>query len=174
MKKYIVLLSAFLLLAGAELCAQQITRFGVVDTALVYTTYFRESSAVRNYDAKKTEFQTEINTRTEELKKLQQQKLDYQKAGNTTAEMRVTSEITKKSEFLTEYTRAKNIELEALRKKLESSDSFYESLYTVIGRIAESEGYSMILSLQQANTILWYSPTVDITDKVISALSSIQ
>ena len=28
----------------------------------------------------------------------------------------------------------------------------------------------MILSLQQANAILWYSPSVDITDEVINEL----
>jgi outer membrane protein len=52
------------------------------------------------------------------------------------------------------------------------SDSFYETLYSVIETIAESEGLSIILSLQQANAILWYSPSVDVTDKVINKLSN--
>ncbi|MCR4789731.1 MAG: OmpH family outer membrane protein [Treponemataceae bacterium] len=58
--------------------------------------------------------------------------------------------------------------------KNKTSDTFYSRLYDILGRIAEAEGYSMILSLQQANTILWYSPSVDITDKVIKSLTSIQ
>jgi outer membrane protein len=37
-------------------------------------------------------------------------------------------------------------------------------------KIAEAGGYSMILSLQESNAILWYSPTVDITDQVIKQL----
>ena len=37
-------------------------------------------------------------------------------------------------------------------------------------KLAEEGGYSMILSLQESNSILWYSHTVDITEDVISRL----
>ena len=73
---------------------------------------------------------------------------------------------------MTEYTRAKNIELENLEKRLESSNDFYTLLYSVIAKIAESDGYSMVLSLQQADAVLWYSPSVDITEKVLAALAT--
>ena len=70
-----------------------------------------------------------------------------------------------------EYTRAKNVELESLKRKLETSDDFYNKLYSVIERVAEQNGFSMIMSLQQANAVLWYSPSIDITDQVINQLS---
>ena len=154
------------------LFAQQITNFGVVDTARVYTTYFRESSAVRNYEAKKSEFQTEIDKKTAELKNLQKKKIEYTQSGNEAAALKLEADINKKSDYLSAYTSTKNAELEKLRQNLATSNSFYQLLYKAIGRIAESEGYSMILSLQQANGILWYSPTVDITEKVIAELGS--
>ena len=72
--------------------------------------------------------------------------------------------------MLTEYTSAKNVELESIKKNLQNSDAFYKKLYSVLEKIAENEGFSMILSLQQANAVLWYSPSVDITDKVIAEL----
>ena len=84
------------------------------------------------------------------------------------------SEITKKTDYLSSYTQAKQIELDSIRNRLENSDSFYKSLYELIGQIAESEGYSLILSLQQAQNILWYSPSVDITDKIITQLAKKQ
>jgi outer membrane protein len=152
--------------------AQQITRFGVIDTARVYTTYFRDSAPVRNYDAKYAEFQKEVTRLTAELQELNSRKIDVQKAGNDTELQRVTALITEKKDFLYEYTNAKNIELASLKKSLENSDDFYALLYATIEKIAESDGYSLILSLQQANTILWYSSAVDITDEVISALST--
>ena len=37
-------------------------------------------------------------------------------------------------------------------------------------KVAENEGLSMVLSLQGESAILWYSPSVDITDKVIKEL----
>lgn len=158
------------LIACTGVFAQQITKFGVVDTAKVYSAYFRDSSAMKNYESKKSEFQNEINKRVDELQKLRDQKVEAQKSGNSSQAMKLEAEITKKTDFLTEYTNAKNVELESLKKSLQNSDAFYKKLYSVMSNVAESEGLSMILSLQQANGILWYSSSVDITDKVIKAL----
>lgn len=172
MKKIVISFVICFLLIGANLFAQsKVTQFGVIDTARVYQTYFRESSAVRNYEKKKNDFQTEINRQSEALEKLQSKKVDYQNNGKETEALKVENEIQRKARYLTEYTKAKNIELENIKKRLESSNDFYEQLYDIIARIAEAEGLSMILSLNQSNGILWYSPTVDITDKVINELS---
>ena len=170
-KRFFALIGVlFFMAAGSGLCAQQITKFGVVDTAKVYNAYFRNSAPVRNYEKKKAEFQEEINKYTDELQKLQLKKLEYEKADNDAQAQRVQAEISKKSEFLVEYTNAKNIELESIQKSLQSSDAFYKKLYESLAKIAESGGYSMILSLQQANAILWYSSSVDITEQVIADL----
>jgi outer membrane protein len=169
MKKIILAFSLALFLAPLSF-AQQITRFGVVDTARVYQAYFRNSAPVRNYESKKAEFQNEINKKTEEIQNLKNQKVDYQKNGNDAAVVRLEGEITRKTDLLKEYGNAKNVELESLKKTLQNSDSFYKKLYNVLERVAENEGYSMIMSLQQANAVLWYSPSVDITEKVIAEL----
>ena len=150
--------------------SQQITKFGVVDTAQVYNAYFRNSAPVRNYEKKKAEFQEEINKQVEQIKKLQQKKLDYENSGNSAAAMKTEAEITKKTDYLTEYTNAKNVELESMQKTLQNSDDFYKKLYNTLAKIAESGSYSMILSLQESNAILWYSSSVDITNQVISEL----
>lgn len=170
-KRFFALIGVlFFMAAGSGLYAQQITKFGVVDTAKVYNAYFRNSAPVRNYEKKKAEFQEEINKYTDELQKLQLKKLEYEKVDNDAQAQRVQAEISKKSEFLVEYTNAKNIELESIQKSLQSSDAFYKKLYESLAKIAESGGYSMILSLQQANAILWYSSSVDITEQVIADL----
>ncbi len=157
-----------LIISVSALAAQQITRFAVVDTAQVYNTFFRDSTAVRNYEAKKLEYQNEINRLTEELRTLQLNKLELEKAGDMTAAVKLETEISRRAGFLTEYTKAKNVELDTLKKKLNSDDEFYIAFYDAIGRVAESDGYSLVLSLQDANAVLWYSPTVNITEKVIT------
>ena len=168
-KKVMVLTVLAFVLSMSAFC-QTITKFAVVDTARVFSTYYRDSAAVRNYEAKKADFQNQVNQKTEELKTLNQKMIDAKESGDEVSATKYEAEIIKKADYLSEFTSTKNIELESIRKKLEKSDNFYSKLYDVISRIAESEGYSMILSLQQANTILWYSPSVDITDKVIKAL----
>ncbi len=168
--KKISILAIFAFVFTGAAFSQQITRFGVVDTAKVYQAYFRNSAPIRNYESKKSDFQKEIIKRTEEIQKLKQQKADYLSAGNDAQASKLEADIIKKTDALTEYTNAKNIELESMKNNLQNSDSFYKKLYSTIERVAENEGYSMILSLQQNNAILWYSSSVDVTDKVISAL----
>ena len=84
--------------------------------------------------------------------------------------MKVESQITKKTDFINEFTAAKNTELESLKRSLKENNIFYKQLYDTLARVAESGGYSAILNLQEANSVLWYSPSVDITDQVISQL----
>nr|MBP3281851.1 OmpH family outer membrane protein [Treponema sp.] len=151
--------------------AQQITRFGVVDTAKVYQAYFKNSSPMRNYEAKKAECQAEINTRADEIRNLRSQKSAALASGDEFEASRLDSQIAKKTESLTEYTKSKNIELENLKNSMQTSNEFYTKLYKVIERVAENEGFTMILSLQQNNGILWYSTSVDVTEKVISELN---
>ena len=170
MKKLFVSIAILFCVSVSSVFAQQITKFGVVDTAKVYNAYFRNSAPVRNFEKKKAEFQAEINKKTDELRALQQKKLEYENDGKEAQALKVESEILKKKEYLTEYTNAKNVELDTLQRSLQTSDDFYKKLYNTLSRIAESGGYSMILSLQESNAILWYSSSVDITSQVISEL----
>ena len=100
MKRYFkVLVSlAVFMFACIPAFSQQITKFGVVDTAKVYQAYFRNSAPVRNYEKKKAEFQEEINKQVEQIKKLQQKKLDYENSGNSASAMKTEAEITKKTD----------------------------------------------------------------------------
>jgi len=165
------LLLALFVLPLVAVSAQQITRFAVVDTSRIYTTFYRDSRSVRDYDAKKAQYQGEIQRMSDEIKALRQQKVDAETAQETSKVSRLESDIASKTGFLVDYTKAKNAELDTLRKKLTSDDAFYSSLYEEIRKIAEADGYSMVLSLQEGNSIIWYSPTVDITDKVIRSMT---
>ena len=98
MKKRLLSLFILFLLISIPAFSQQITKFGVVDTAKVYNAYFRNSAPVRNYEKKKSEFQEEVNKLSDELKKLQQKKLDYESAGNETQALKVEAEITRKKD----------------------------------------------------------------------------
>ncbi|MCQ2586625.1 MAG: OmpH family outer membrane protein [Treponema sp.] len=148
----------------------QITKFAVVDTSKIYSSFYKNSEKIRNYEKKKQQFQAEIAKRTEELRDLKSQKVAQEKAGNSAEAMRIQAEITKKTEYLTEYTNTKNIELEALLTQMQRDDDFYKKLYKTLGKVAAEGGYSMVLSLQESNAILWFSPSVDITNDVIKEL----
>ena len=164
MRKIIKKMALILALAMTGFCSevfaqQQITKFAVVDTARVYQAYYKNSTAVRNYERKRQEFQTEIDNVTREIQNLHNRKLEFDR-----------KQISDKTAYLTEYTQTKNDELENLKKSLQNNDAFYKKLYSTIQTVAQKGGYSMVMSLQQANAILWYSPSVDLTNEVIREL----
>jgi outer membrane protein len=107
---------------------------------------------------------------TAEIQTLKTSQINAEFQGNQELALRLESEINRKSEYLKEYYKLKTAELESQKSRLTQSGSFLEQVYDEIRYIAESEGYSMVLNLKENTGILWYSPTVDITDKVIQNL----
>jgi outer membrane protein len=168
--KKIVLLVVLACCFTASLFAQQLTRFAVVDLPKVYTSFFRDSQAVREFEERSARVQAEIDRMTKEIQELRSKYADTVLAGDQTQALRLENEINRKSEFLREYYATKTAELEDLRKKLSQSNSFLQQVYGEIRFIAESEGYTMVLNLKENKDILWYSPTIDITDKLIQNL----
>jgi outer membrane protein len=168
-----VVLAGLLLTFGAGMLpAQHLTRFAVVDLPRVYLAFFRDSRAVREFEERSDRVQREIDRMTREIQELESSRISAEGRGEREQALRMESEIYRKSEFLKEYYRVRTAELEDQKKKLTQSDTFLNQVYGEIRHIAESEGYSMVLNLKENTGILWYSPTVDITDKLIQNLIS--
>ncbi len=170
MLKRIFVFSA-IFFALASLSAQQhITNFGVVDTTKVYEQFFRNSSAVKSYEDKRADFQKEVNRRADEIRDIQTKLQEAQDLGLADDVKKYQDSIRIKSSALKTYTQQKNTELNNIKKNLSANNDFYKNLNRTIQKVAENEGLSMVINLQQSNAVLWYSPAVDITDKVIEAL----
>lgn len=161
----LIMLSALLPAA-----AQQLTRFAVIDLPRVYTAFYRDSKAVRDFEDRSSKVQADIDRMTTEIQGLQKQKVDAESANDSERALRLDTEINKKTDFLKEYYRVKTAELEDQKKKLSQSSGFMQQVYDEIKLVAESDGYSAVLNLKESSGLLWYSPTVDITDKVINNL----
>ncbi|MBQ0163270.1 MAG: OmpH family outer membrane protein [Treponema sp.] len=170
LKKTFLTLTVVALTASSVFAQQHITNFGIVDTNKVYDHFFKNSSALKTYENKKKEMQKEVNKKTEELRDLKAKKDQCVEFGDDSGAQKYAAQIKEKTEYLRDYTATKNLELQNLKKNLSESNDFYIKLSKVIKKVAENEGLSMILSLQGESAILWYSPTVDVTDKVIQEL----
>jgi outer membrane protein len=159
-----------LVLGAAALPAQQLTRFAVVDLPKVYQAFFRESRAVREFEERSARVQSDIDRMTKEIQDLKSRQADAVLRGDQNESVRLENEVYRKSEFLRDYYQTKTAELEDQKKKLAQSNTFLDQVNDEIRYIAESEGYSMVLNLRENRGILWYSPTVDVTDKLIQNL----
>ena len=156
--------------------SQQITRVAVLDMARVLSAFPKDTAALKNFETRKAEVQAEIDKRAAEIKELQARKSDADSTGDISQSNLLSIELARKTSDLKEYVTARQNELDLLAKALSSSASFVQKLGATIAQVAEAEGYSLVMNLkpqdQNANIVLWNSPSVDITDKVIQALSA--
>ncbi len=169
MKRFAIA-AAVALLSAVPSFSQQLTRFAVIDLPRVFTTFYRDSKAVRDWEERSARVQADVDRMTAELQNLQRSKLEAESSGDSEKALRLDADISKKTDFLREYYRVKTAELEDQKKKLSQSTAFLQQVHDEIKSVAESEGYSVVLNLKESAGILWYSPTVDITDTVIQSL----
>jgi len=161
----------FLLLnVSCLLYGQQLTRFAVVDMPRVYTSFFRESRPVREFEERSARVQNEVDRRTKEIQELRARHAEAVLRNDQTESNRLESQVYRMSEALRDYYQTQTAILEDQRKRLMQSGSFMNEVYDEIRYIAESEGYSMVINLSENRGILWYSPTVDITERLIQSL----
>ena len=170
MSKRTLFLAILAMASLTSLAAQQLTRFAVVDLARVYTAFYRDSKVVRDFEERSARVQSEIDRMTAEIQTLQKSRLDAQAVADQARVLSMDAEIYAKTEFLKEYYRVKTAELADQKKKLSQSSAFLQQIYDEIRNVAESDGYSMVMNLKESDAVIWYSPTVDITDKLIQNL----
>ncbi|HUW40729.1 MAG TPA: OmpH family outer membrane protein [Rectinemataceae bacterium] len=169
-----ILLALGLAALASAAGAQQITRIAVVDLSRVIETYSKDSGPWKAFEQKKSQIQSDIDRMGTEIKQLQAQKLQADQSGDSQASLQLETQIFNKTQFLREYIQTKQNELDAESRRLTASSEFVQSVYKQIQDIAQSDGYSMVLNLKSndsvMNSVIWYSPMIDITDKVIAAL----
>ncbi|MCL2442018.1 MAG: OmpH family outer membrane protein [Treponema sp.] len=171
LKRVVVLLilcvSCFGLIYG-----QQITRIAVVDLPRVYQVFLRDSQAVREFEQQSARVQAEIDGFQREIQELRTRREQAVAQNNQTEVLRLDREILAKNEFLRDFFQTRTAELNAQRNQLMQSDSFLNQVQNEIRFIGESEGYSMVIDIKNTAGIIWYSPSVDITDILIRRLQS--
>ncbi|MCL1954303.1 MAG: OmpH family outer membrane protein [Spirochaetes bacterium] len=155
---------------SCALYSQQLTRFAVVDLPKVYTDFFRDSRPVREFNERSARVQNEIDRRTREVTELRARYSEAVLKGDQTEANRLEGQVYRMNEALKDYYQTQTAILEDQRKKLMLSGSFLDQVYDEIRYIAESEGYSMVINLGDTKGIVWYSATVDITERLIHNL----
>lgn len=168
-----VLFVCMALCLGISGFAQQITRLAVVDMERIFAAHSGESEKTKELEDRRRELQGQIEKMQNEIRELQNKKLDAQAKSEALKVAELENTINKKRDYLKEFYRVRSEELDIMRKRLTESDSFAKKAYSVIQRIAEADGCSGVLELKNAidsGLLIWYSPSMDITDKVLNAL----
>jgi outer membrane protein len=171
MKRFLVLtlLLGVLTILGAQ---QTITRFAVVDINKVTAAFADQFASAQGFNEKSAKVQAEIDRRNKELQELNAKLAEAQESGKEDQVKSLETQIKTKTQAVQNYIQTSFEDLEKERTRLTGNDDFLTRLNSVLKVVGESEGYSMILSKQDGSGILWYSPSVDITNKVIERIRS--
>ncbi len=171
----VAVLAALFALGTGTAFAQQLTRIAVVDLSRILATLPRDPAALRDFDQKKSEVQAEIDRMSDVIRSLQARKADADREGNQTVSAQMDAEIAAKMDELRDYIKLKQPLLEDLARKMPPSPIYVQQVNRQIQASAEADGYSIVLSLRggdsSASPVLWYSPSIDITDMVLKSLS---
>ena len=172
MNRRLVILFTLIVLCAGMVYSQALTRIAVVDLPRVYTEFLRESQAVREFEAKSARVQNEIDRMTREIQALRTRHAEAIQNDNESEMIRLETEINRRTENLRTYYQARTAELERDRQNLMQSGSFLNEVRDEIRFIAEREGYTNVFDIKNTPGMIWYSPTVDITDRLIASLRS--
>ncbi|MFP4562066.1 MAG: OmpH family outer membrane protein [Spirochaetia bacterium] len=167
-KKFLLVISIFLAVTFA-VPAEQLSQIGVIDLSAIVSNYFKESKAWRELEEMTRKYEEEKARILDEIQQLEGQKLEEENEGNESAVLRLEDELYDKKEYLKEYNRIRFNQIQRKRDTLLESPTFLAEIMTEIRFVAESEGYSLILRTKDPD-IMWWSPEVDITDKVLARL----
>lgn len=169
MKRYVIAL--MVILAWVQLAAQQVSRVGVVDMNRVYQEFFRESEAVRRLEQMRQNFQREIARLNEEINQLEQQLLNARSRNNQQEILSLEQNLTSKREYLREFIRVRQTQLNSEREALTRSGTFVSQIQSAIQFIAETRGFTMVFRSDDPN-LLYYNVDSDITDLVVRRLQN--
>jgi len=155
MKRVIIFLLLNIICIGFTF-SQQITRMAVVDLPRVYTAFFRESRAVREFEERATRVQNDIDRMTKEIQDLRSRHADAISRDDQTEMIRLEAQINRRTENLREFYQARMTELERQKSNLMQSDSFLRQVHDEIRFVAESEGYSAVFDIKNTPGIVWH------------------
>ena len=146
-----------------------ITRFAVVDMSRVATAYADQSPDAKAFTERRDRVQAEIDKQNKELQELTAKLTEAQENENQSQIRSLENQIKTKTQTLQTYIKNNFAELEKERERLFNNNTFMNQITAIIRSVAESEGVSMVLSRDNPG-VLWYSPSVDITNKVIERI----
>jgi outer membrane protein len=170
MKRSVVLVVVVCLVAFLTSAAPQFARIALVDVQRIYNSYYKEIPAVKAYDSLKSTVEAEINRQNGELTDIRQQKANAEKAGNADKARQLDAEINTRIAALKDYYAKNSAQLEQLRKAMPDSKDAMNNVYSQIAKNAQEGGLTLVLDYKNTDSIVWFSSTVDYSDRIISDL----
>ena len=169
MPRKIVLLIFVILLISFTAGAEQLSKIGMVNFSKIIEDYFAESSAWREIDAMRKQYEEGKDAILEEIDQMRLLKVTAQNNGDDRQVLQLEERIYQKQVYLKEYHNIWQSRINAKVETVSTSSSFTAEIYQAVKFVAESNGYAVIMRTRDPD-VLWYNQEVDITNLVLERL----
>ncbi len=145
---------------------------GVVNIQQVVRTFFQESKQWRDQQSAADQVAKRIADYQRQISDLQDQRIT---AADNKDGARVTQLDKQIQQLAADYTYYRSTELarvDAMMASLVLTDSFLKNLLAAVGAVAETQGILIVKKL--TSDVLYVTPELDITDKVIAKMHDLQ
>jgi outer membrane protein len=163
-----VLFIALMLVVGLTVKAQT---FALIDMEYILESIPAYEQANQQVGQASQEWQKEVETLTQQAQSLYK---DYQTKATSLSEAQRTKqeeEIVAKEKSVVELRRkyfGSEGELAKIREKL--MKPIQDEIYDAVKELSELKGYSIVVDRASANSIIFASPRIDISDEVLTRL----
>ncbi|MDX9801093.1 MAG: OmpH family outer membrane protein [Spirochaetia bacterium] len=166
------LLVMVLLFSALSLYPQQITKIGIINYSKVISSISGDSRALQEIERLIKSYEEGVAAIKNDITALEERKLYYTNLNNEMDVLKMDEQINKKQQYLKEYSRLKLANIEERKKRMMMSTEFLGEILDKIENIAETEGFSVIMNSRDPD-LIWWSHSVDITDKVIEKINQV-
>ena len=164
-----LILSVMLLVAAVGMASAQ--KFALIDMEYILKQIPSYQQANQQMESLSKQWQSQIEAKANEAKKLYE---DYQKSANTLSATQKTSKeeaiVAKEKEAAELRKKYFGPEGEMAKKQQALINPIQDKIYEAVKQIAQQNGYDAVVDRSSAQSIIFASPRIDISNEVLSKL----
>ena len=167
MKKMIIALLAVIMTAGIA-SAQN---YMVVDSEKVFKSIESYNKALEDIEKLATEYQKAVDAKFAEVETLYNNYMQQRSSLSASTQQQYEQLILQREAEATEYQESLfGTEGELMKRRLELIQPIQKRVFSTIESFSKQYGYDLVIDIAAHPTILYYSPKVDFTSRIIEAL----
>ena len=167
MKKMIIALLAVIMTAGIA-SAQN---YMVVDSEKVFKSIESYNKALEDIEKLATEYQKAVDAKFAEVETLYNNYMQQRSSLSASTQQQYEQLILQREAEATEYQESLfGTEGELMKRRLELIQPIQKRVFSTIESFSKQYGYDLVIDIAANPTILYYSPKVDFTSRIIEAL----
>ena len=164
-----LILSVMLLVAAVGMASAQ--KFALIDMEYILKQIPSYQQANQQMESLSKQWQSQIEAKANEAKKLYE---DYQKSANTLSATQKTSKeeaiVAKEKEAAELRKQYFGPEGEVMKKRQELISPIQDAIYNAVKEIATQRGYDAVIDRASAQSMIFASPRIDISNEVLAKL----